>query len=213
MLLADARTPSGSFAHSLGLEAAVLSGTEVDGVADFILARLCTVGFVEACLAVAGRGAGSVRVLTELDEAFAARCAPAPLRVASGRLGRALLRTAGICWPTDELLAAYAAASSLTPRPVVLGVVARAGGVGASAVALLSLYDDAATVAAAAVKLLAVDAAEASGWVVGLAGEIERLAADAAGLGSAGSLPSTSTPLLDRRASAFSMTDRRLFAS
>jgi urease accessory protein len=40
MLLADARFPAGSYAHSLGLEQAVADGLGPDGVAAFIAARL-----------------------------------------------------------------------------------------------------------------------------------------------------------------------------
>jgi urease accessory protein len=105
---------------------------------------------------------------------------------------------------------AYRVASGSTPRPVALGAIARAGGLAPRAAARLSLYDDAATVAAAAVKLLPLDAAVASGWLVALAGELDALAgAELAG----GSPPSTSTPLLDRRALAHARGDGRLFAS
>ncbi|MDQ6807637.1 MAG: urease accessory protein UreF, partial [Actinomycetota bacterium] len=76
--------------------------------------------------------------------------------------------------------------------------------------ARLSLYDDAATVAAAAVKLTALDAAVASGWLVSLADEVDALA----GAGNtAACAPSTSTPLLDHRSFSHAREERRLFAS
>jgi urease accessory protein len=107
------------------------------------------------------------------------------------------------------LLSAYAGASSLTFRPIALGVVGAAGGLEPLACARASLYDDAATVAAAAVKLLPLDAAVASGWLVAVGPSIEALALEAAD----GALVSTSTPLLDRRALEHANTERRLFVT
>jgi urease accessory protein len=79
------------------------------------------------------------------------------------------------------------------------------------AAALASLYDDAATVAAAAVKLTPLDAARATAWVAGLAAEMDALAAEAAALTEPAA--GIATPLLDRRAIAHQTTQRRLFAS
>jgi urease accessory protein len=211
LILADARTPSGGHAHSGGLEAAIADGLTGAGVPGFIRARLSTVGRCEAALAAQAARASAVQELLALDLEAAARTPAEPLRRASRQLGRGLLRTACTWWPDDRLLARYRAESSATPRPVALGAIARAGGLSPGEAARLSLYDDAATVAAAAVKLVALDAAVASGWLVALAGEIDGLAAVAA-LPNL-SLPSTSTPLLDRRALAHAGTERRLFAS
>jgi urease accessory protein len=210
LLLADARTPSGGHAHSGGLEAAIDAGMRAEEVPGFIRARLQTVGRCEAALAFRAAQARRLDELIALDLEAVARTAAEPLRRASGQLGRGLLRTACKWWPDDELLRGYRAASEVTPRPVALGAIARAGGLTARAAARLSLYDDAATVAAAAVKLTALDAAVASGWLVALADEVDDLAScEPAGP----ALPSTSTPLLDRRALAHARRERRLFAS
>jgi urease accessory protein len=221
ILLADARTPSGSYAHSGGLEAAVAGspGLTVGEVPSFIAARLRTVGRCDAALAAVAASASSVPELLRLDLETAARTPAEPLRVASGRLGRGLLRTALVWWPDDLLLQGYASSSSLTPRPVALGAVARAAGVSCEGAARVSLYDDAATVAAAAVKLMPLDSAVASGWLVALSSLIEELACAVSGpvadLSCAGVPwpPSTSAPLLDRRALVHASTERRLFAS
>jgi len=221
LVLADARTPSGGHAHSGGLEAAIDDGLTVAQVQDFIRARIRTVGRCEAALAAAAAAAATLAELLELDLEATARMPAEPLRRASRQLGRGLLRTACMWWPDDGLLAGYRAASDSTPRPVALGAIARAGGLPPAAAARLSLYDDAATVAAAAVKLAPVDAAVASGWLVSLGAELEALAGPAPGAeGSAGGgatagarVPSTSTPLLDRRAITHARRDRRLFAS
>jgi urease accessory protein len=132
------------------------------------------------------------------------------VRAADRGLGAGLLRTAAVLWPADALLAAYRAASELTPRPVALGTVCRAAGLGGLEAARLCLYEDAAAVAAAAVKLLPLDAAAATRWIADLAPELDALAGEAA---AGGPLPSTATPLLDRRALAHAARDGRLFAS
>lgn len=209
LLLADARTPTGGYAHSGGLEAAVAAGLRADDLPCFIHARLRTVARVEAAVAALACACGSVDELLALDVEWAARTASEPLRDASRALGRGLLRTALVWFAEEGLLGSYGSASALTPRPVVLGAVARSGGLDALAAARCSLYDDAAAVAAAAVKLLPLDAAVASGWVLSLRGAIEELAAAAAGSG----LVSTSTPLLELRSLVHASTDRRLFVS
>jgi urease accessory protein len=207
LVLADARTPSGGHAHSGGLEAAIDEGLGADGVPGFIRARLWTLGRCDAALAFRAALAGTLDELLALDLEAVARMPAEPLRRASRQLGRGLLRTACLWWPDAPLLNGYRAASAVTPRPVALGAIARAGGVSPRAAARLSLYDDAATVAAAAVKLLPLDAAVASGWLVALADEVDALA------GAVNGLPSTSTPLLDRRALVHARGERRLFAS
>src|SRR4051812_7888233 len=131
LLLADSRFPSGSYAHSLGLEQAVSDG--LTDVPAFIAARLRLVAAADARFAVeasraatiALRGAsasGFAPALTQLDAEWAARCPSPVLREAARRLGAQLLRSAATVWP-DEPIAAYRAASHRTPRPIALGVV------------------------------------------------------------------------------------------
>jgi urease accessory protein len=212
LLLADGRTPSGGYAHSGGLEAAVTAGLAVADVPAFGRARLHTVGRCQAGLAALAAGCTRIDELLELDREAAARTPVAALRTADRRLGLGLLRTGGTLWPDHDLLAVYARESKLTPRAVALGVVARAGGMDPRQAARLALYEDLAGVAAAAVKLLPVDGARASSWVAGLAAEIEALAGEACGVGI-DDLPSPSTPLLDRRAERHQASPGRLFAS
>jgi urease accessory protein len=211
LMLADARTPTGGYAHSGGLEAMLAGCGPASDVPAFIAARLATVGSVDAAVAVAARAAKSLQRLAELDLEWAARTPAEPLRRAASSLGRGLLRSASIWFDGERRLDAYRAVSELTPRPVVLGMVARAGRLTPVAVARASLYDDAAAVAAAAVKLMALDAAVASGWVLALGPQIAALAADA--VRDPARIPSTSTPLLDQRALLHAHTERRLFAS
>jgi urease accessory protein len=212
LLLADGRTPSGGYAHSGGLEAAISGGLTVDEVPAFARARLHTLGRVAAGLAALACGCQTLDGLLDLDGEAAARTPVAALRAADRRLGLGLLRTGRTLWPDDELLDAYARESELTPRAVTLGVVARAAGMEPLQAARLVLYEDVAGVAAAAVKLVSLDGARASAWVADLAGPIEQLAADAC-LARIETLPSTSTPLLDRRAVLHAASPGRLFVS
>jgi urease accessory protein len=210
LLLADGRTPTGGYAHSGGLEAA---GLRAEDVPAFLAARLATVGRVEAVAAVlAARARGTAELLT-LEDEVAARTPSAAAREAARTLGLALLRTGRRLWPSDELLRAYAGEAVTAARPVALGVVAAAGGLVGVAVARLALYDDAATVASAAPKLLSVDAADAAAWLAALGPAIEARAAEAAAQAVLGTLPATATPLLDLRAERHLHDTRRLFAS
>jgi urease accessory protein len=202
LLLADARTPTGGFAQSGGVEAA---GLECDAIPTLVRGRLCTVGLVDAAVAVAAaRGVDPI----ELDAEWAARTPAPPLREAAGRQGRALLRLAAAAWPgaLDE----YASTSSKTPRPIVLGLLARIAQLDPRRVACVSLYDDAATCLAAVPKLYSIDAVRVSGWLIELAPLIDRLADEAA---AATVLPAPSAPLLDVRAVAHATNTRRLFAT
>lgn len=206
LILADGRTPTGGYAHSNGLEAL---GT--DDVPAFIAARLATVGRVEAVAAALAARARDVEALLELEEELAARTPSAAAREASRSLGLALLRTGRRLWPGHALLRAYAGAAVTAARPIALGVVAAAGGLQGIEVTRLALYDDAATVAAAAPKLLPVDAADAAAWLARL--ELDARAAEAASLAVLGTLPATATPLLDLCAERHHRDTRRLFAS
>jgi len=176
MLLADGRLPTGSYAHSLGLEQAVSDGLDAERVSAFLGARLALVAEPEARIAVATRRAacaeGAAGALS-VDDEFCARCPSPALRDSARRLGAALLRSTAGVWPAASLLAGYRAASVATPRPVALGVVAAAVGIDDGELAALALYDDAATVASAALKLLPLDPAQASRWVAELAPWIE----------------------------------------
>jgi len=209
LLLADSRTPSGGYAHSGGLEAAVGEGLGVAGIAGFVRARLRTVGLVDASIAAASAIEPDIGAWLALDHEWSARTPAGPVRAAARQMGLSLLRVARRWWPADELLPGYARASELTPRPVALGAVAQVGALAPLAAARLSLYEDAAGTMSAAAKLLPIDTADASGWLAALGPELEDLARQAVAEGIA----STSTPLLDRRALAHAHNERKLFAS
>jgi urease accessory protein len=182
MLLADSRFPAGSYAHSLGLEQAVSEGLGADDVAPFIAARLRLVARPDAGLGVAARRAAAEHdddALAALDDEHGARCPSPVLRDVARRLGSQLLRSAATAWP-DPGIDRYRAASAVTPRPVALGVVGAAAGLDDVEVATVALYDDAATVASAALKLLGLDPAITARWLAQLAPAIEHGAREAA---------------------------------
>lgn len=210
LLLADSRFPSGSYAHSLGLEQAVRDGLR--DVPAFIRARQRHVAAAEAAFAVAARRqAGDAEALAWLDREWAAR-SPAPaLREAGRRLGSQLLRAAVVAFPAAAQLAAYRSASRLTPRPIAVGVVAADLGVCAADTALLALYDDAATVASAALKLLPLDPAVTARWLADLAPAMAREAAAIAH--DDGPLPSPAAVAIELSAPIHLEQRERLFAS
>ena len=178
LLLADSRFPAGGYAHSLGLEQAVSDGLGVEAVPAFMDARLRLVARADAALSVAALRAASAQddhALDELDAEHAARCPSPVLRTIARRLGSQLLRSAATAWPSPTI-DRYRAASRTTPRPIALGVVGAAAGLTAQEVATIALYDDAATVSSAALKLLGLDPADAARWVAELAPEIDAAA-------------------------------------
>jgi urease accessory protein len=209
LLLADSRTPTGSYAHSGGLERAIAEGMAADRVPDFIYGRLQTVAFTEAALTAAAVNAGESR-LVELDRECAARTPSPALRAAASALGRSILRTGAQLFPSARRLSRYRETSTTTPRPIALGVVGGAAGLDPQTAALVALHDDAAMVASAAAKLVAVDAGAAAAWVAALGAEMARLARLAA---DAPELPSVAAPLIELRSLAHAHDQRRLFAS
>jgi len=216
LLLADQRTPTGGHAHSGGLEAAILDGVQTGDVPAFLRGRLETVALAEAALAAAAVRAGDhadLDALAVLDTEAWARCPSPALRNASSALGRALLRTAARLAPASLLPAAYRAQSATTPRPIAFGVTASALGLDPVQAALVSLHEDAAGVASAAVRLLPLDAGRAAGWVAALGPLMERCAMAAAGETEPADLPSTAAPLVDARSLLNAERRERLFAT
>ncbi len=208
LLLTDSRFPAGGYAHSGGLEAAVEDGLAADEVPAF-LARPAPRRRVARGLSCGRRAAGRRRRgAPALDVEALARCPSPPLRRASSRLGSQLLRTAATVWPGDPG-SAYRAASVPTPRPVAFGAVAAVAGLDDRETAHAYLYEDAATVTTAAVRLLPVDGATAARWLVEAAPELDRLALEAADSG----LPGGFAPALELGSLAHAAREGRLFAS
>jgi urease accessory protein len=227
LLLADSRFPSGSYAHSLGLEQAVADG--LTDVPAFMAARSRLVAEIDARFAVeacnvARRSTGPAsgrretprrawpepaaggRNLSFVNAQWYARCPSPVLREAARRLGAQLLRSAAVVWPVS--------APAGTPRAVALGVVAAAAGLGDEDVALLALYDDAATVASAALKLLPLDPAVTARWLAELAPRLALAArAVAADERALEDLPAPAAVAVELAAPVHQQARERLFAS
>ncbi|HEY6891137.1 MAG TPA: urease accessory UreF family protein [Solirubrobacter sp.] len=219
LLLADSRFPSGSYAHSLGLEQAVNDG--LTDVPAFIRARLRLVAAADARFAVEARRAciqpvyrGQTPVCMwdtrALDREWAARTPSPLLREGARRLGAQLLRSAAAVWP-GGVIASYRVESTGTPRPIALGVVAAAAGLGDEDVALLALYDDAATVASATLKLLPLDPAVTARWLADLAPQLSLMARSVTL--DRGPLPAPAAVAIELAAPIHREQRERLFAS
>ncbi|MFD8065528.1 urease accessory protein UreF [Streptomyces parvulus] len=218
LVLADGRFPAGGHAHSGGAEAAVRAGRVTDAATleAFCRGRLHTGGVVAASLAAAA-ALGTDPV--ELDRAADARTPSPALRTVARRLGRQLTRAARATWPHPELDTLAARFPKGAHQPVVLGVAARAAGLGALDAAYCSAYEGVSGPATAVVRLLSLDPFDATGVLARLAADVDLVARDAveaAGRVRAegtGVLPARSAPLLEIAAEAHAGWPVRLFAS
>ncbi|MFD5712506.1 urease accessory protein UreF [Streptomyces pharetrae] len=218
LVLADGRFPAGGHAHSGGAEAAVKAGriTGAAGLEDFCRGRLHTAGLVAAALAAAAAlGADAA----DLDAAADARTPSLALRTAARKLGRQLMRAARATWPSPELDALAAAFPKGAHQPVVLGLAARAAGLGPADAAYCAAYESVSGPATATVRLLSLDPFDASGVLARLAPELDRVAdravaaARAALVEGVDTLPASSGPLLEISAEQHAAWPVRLFAS
>ncbi|MGW7614503.1 urease accessory protein UreF [Streptomyces antimycoticus] len=218
LILADGRFPAGGHAHSGGAEAAVAAGRIRDAASleAFCRGRLHTAGLTAAGLAAAAAAGLDPLVL---DEAADARTPASALRTTARRLGRQLMRAARATWPSPELDALAAARPRGAHQPVVLGLTARAAGLGPSDAAYAAGYEAVSGPATAAVRLLSLDPFHATAVLARLAPELDHVAARAAEAArralddGPGALPAASAPLLDIAAEQHATWSVRLFAS
>ncbi|MFR0354194.1 urease accessory protein UreF [Streptomyces sediminimaris] len=218
LVLADGRFPAGGHAHSGGAEEAVKAGRITGGASleEFCRGRLHTAGLVAASVAAAGALGADVG---ELDAAADARTPSPALRVAARRLGRQLTRAARAAWPCGELDALARQFPKGAHQAVVLGVVARAAGLGPSDAAHCAAYESVSGPAGAVVRLLSLDPFDATGVLARLAPEVDRVADRAVEAArvvaekGADALPAASAPLLEIGAQAHAGWAVRLFAS
>ncbi|MEG8274728.1 urease accessory protein UreF [Streptomyces sp. AHA2] len=218
LILADGRFPAGGHAHSGGAEAAVGAG-RIKGAAslgEFCRGRLHTAGLTAAGLAAAAAlGLDPVA----LDAAVDARTPSPALRTAARKLGRQLLRAARATWPSAGLDALAREFPKGAHQPVVLGLAARAAGLGPADAAYCAAYESVSGPAAASVRLLSLDPFDATGVLARLAPEMDLVvdraveAARRAVDEGADALPAASAPLLETGAQAHAAQAMRLFAS
>ncbi|MFH8425739.1 urease accessory protein UreF [Streptomyces sp. NPDC018038] len=214
LVLADGRFPAGGHAHSGGAEAAVRAGRIRDaaGLEAFCRGRLHTTGLTSAALAAAAaHGLDPV----DLDAAADARTPSPALRTAARRLGRQMMRAARAAWPCAELDALAAAFPRGAHQPVVLGVAARAAGLGPEDAAHCVAYETVGGPATAVVRLLGLDPFQATAVLARLAPAMDLVAEEAARAARRGvdALPAASAPLLDITAEQHASWPVRLFAS
>jgi len=183
--LADSAFPTGGFAHSSGLEAAVALG-ELRTAADLAL-------FVDDTLAQAGHlalpfvGAAhdAPARLTDLDRACDALLTSHVANRASRTQGRAFAATCARVWDNDALAAldescrTRALHAHLAP---VLGAATRAIGVARGDALALLLHGTLRGLASAAVRLGLAGPHEAQRLVHGRAATLDRVLAECAGL-------------------------------
>jgi urease accessory protein len=218
LVLADGRFPAGGHAHSGGAEAAVRARriTGAATLADFCRGRLHTAGLVAAGLAAAAAlGIDPVA----LDRAADARTPSPALRIAARKLGRQLLRAARATWPSAELDVLAAEFPKGAHQPVVLGLAARAAGLGPVDAAYCAAYENVSGPATATVRLLSLDPFDATGVLARLAPEVDRVvdraveAARQAVDSGLDALPAASAPVLEIGAEVHAAWSVRLFAS
>lgn len=185
LLLADGRFPAGGYAHSGGVEAAVLGGLvqDVAALAAYLEGRLATTGLVEASFAAAA--AAPDADLARLDAEMVARMPSPALRAASRSQATQLLRAARSVWPDpssiasgDGLLASNEVVAGT--YPVALGLVARVAGIDPAGAALLACHHAISGPASAAVRLLGLDPLAVHRLLAELSPMIEAVAAEAA---------------------------------
>lgn len=219
LVLADGRFPAGGHAHSGGAEAAVKAGriTGAASLEEFCRGRLHTAGLVSAALAAA---AASGVDPVALDGAADARTPSPALRVAARKLGRQLMRAARATWPSAELDALAREFPKGAHQPVVLGLTARAAGLGPEDAAYCSVYECVSGPATAVVRLLSLDPFDATGVLARLAPELDRVAdraveaaREAGAGGGVDALPAASAPMLEVGAEVHAGWAVRLFAS
>lgn len=217
MLLSDARLPTGAHTQSAGLEPALNAGMPPTQIPAYLSGRLRTVTVVEAAAAVLARVACSDDDIAEIaaglarvDQAWRARTISPALRETSVLLGRGYQRLVTRLWPAHPAVAALRTIATPT-RAVVLGVAAGCAGLSAPQLVRLIGYDDAQTIAAAALKIAPLDPVAATAWVIGAHTDIDAIVDAVAGLTDPDDMPALGAPLLEQWAQLHSVTTQRLF--
>lgn len=210
LLLADARFPDGTHAHSYGLEAAVTDG-RITGPGDlrgYIEARLWTGGRTEA--AAASLAARGLEPLELIDAELVLRTPGATARTTSRALGRSLLRTASRLWP-DQPIPRIAGRPPM--QPVALGAVANLAGCTPAEAALCVTHGLAGGMATAALRLLGLDPFSVTSVLTSLRDDVAGVAESVADITSAAELPDTSTPFAELDPELQRSQEVRLFGS
>ena len=210
LLLADARFPDGTHAHSYGLEAAV-TGHRVTTPSDlrsYIEARLWTNGCTEA--AAASLAARGLVPLERIDAELVLRTPGSAARTTSRALGRSLVRTAGRLWP-DRPLPRIGGRPPM--QPVALGAVAALAGCTPGEAALCVTHGLAGSMATAALRLLGMDPFAVTSVLEQLRDAVAESAASISTIERAEDLPDLSTPFAELDPELQRHQEVRLFGS
>lgn len=214
MLLADARLPSGGHAHSAGVEPALRSGMDAAQLPALLHTRAWTGSLVDAGTATVARHLALTAdpgALADVEAAWAART-PAPAqRDAARHLGRGLLRLGVHLWPESETLIVLARQPTPAPRAVVLGVIGAEAGMDPLDLCRAVVYDDAASAAAAVLKLEPCDPAAASVWVAHTCAAVDDALRPISELTDPRDIPVAGAPESEQWAQAHSLLTQRLF--
>lgn len=222
LLLVDARLPTGSHAHSGGLEEAVGAGRVacMEDLGAWLRGRLSTVGVVESAVAVRCRtlaALGSVPAIadprpgggrwqaveeqwTDIEAQWAARTPSPALRAAARVQGRGLLRAARACWPHALTDFPERWRTTGPAWPVALGAAGAVAGVAPAMVAAAAATAAVSGPAWSATRLLSVDPFAVASTLAGLAPAVDEVADAAlawADPGYSAPLPCPSAPLTD----------------
>jgi urease accessory protein len=210
LLLADARFPDGSHAHSYGIEAAVADARvrTPDDLYAYIEARLWSSGRTDAA-AAALAASGSVP-LEQVDAALTLRTPSEVARRTSRTLGRSLVRTATRLWP-DAPIALIDGRPPL--QPVALGAVATRAGCTPGEAALCVTHGLAGTLATAALRLLGMDPFSISVVLADLRPAVAEVASSVEHLDDCSQMPHASTPFGELDPQHQAILDTRLFGS
>lgn len=215
MLLADARLPTGAHTQSAGAEPAMRAGVTVEQIPELIAARLSTVTAVEAGAAVVARhlaltSTDLAGALAAVDTAWRARTMSGALREASVMAARGYQRLLRSLWPAHPAVPVLAQLPT-TCRAVVLGVVAAITQLSPAQLVRLIGNDDAATIAAAVLKVEPVDPVRTTRWVLEAHPQIGALARRLAPLTQIDDIPALAAPLIEEWAEIHAATTQRLF--
>lgn len=217
LLLADARLPTGAYADSAGLEPGIIAGLSTADLYPYMLARLRTVARLEAGACVlahrlAGEESGAAEY-TRLESAVAARMPSAAQRRASRALGRAFLRLAKALRPDHAGIGALGDLPAPPTRAVALGVVSYALAVSETQCAEICCYEELQRIAAAALKLLPVDPAAVTRWLMDAGDRAGEVVETARSMRDPDELPALGAPWMERWAEEHTQRTRRLFVA
>jgi urease accessory protein len=178
----------------------------IDGFGDPAEAKAGAIGSSDAAACRA--------LLDRLDAEVDARTPAPPLRAASRRLGRQLLRAAARCWPSP-LLALAMASQRDVHQAVAFGLVGTAAGLDVVDVGHLTTHHAVTTPMQAGVRLLGLDPFAAAAATAALATVAASIVDDAhrLALGPLEALPARSATLVDLAAMLHASADARLFAT